>query len=124
FLGTPDYCPPEQIRGEPLDSRADVYSLGCVAFHCLAGQPPFPKDSDSAVMQAHVSDRIPALSTVRPGLPPALDGVIATAMAKYPDVRYASASGFAAALRAAARGAPPPPWTAAGPPAPPTIVDL
>jgi serine/threonine protein kinase len=103
FLGSVDYCPPEQIHGRPLDGRADVYALGAVAFHCLAGQPPFPKETDVAVIQAHLADPVPALSTVQPGLSRALDGVIATAMAKYPEVRYGSAGEFADALAAAAR---------------------
>jgi serine/threonine-protein kinase len=102
FLGSVDYCPPEQIHGRPLDGRADVYSLGAVAFHCLAGQPPFPRETDVAVIQAHLTEPVPALSTVRPGLPLALDGVIATAMAKYPEVRYSTAGELVTALRAAA----------------------
>jgi serine/threonine protein kinase len=101
FLGSVDYCPPEQIHGQPVDGRTDTYSLGCVAFHCLAGQPPFPKETDIAVIQAHLTEPVPALSTVRPGLPLALDGVLATAMAKYPQVRYASSGAFAAGFRAA-----------------------
>ena len=103
LIGSVDYCPPEQIHGQPLDGRADVYSLGCVAFHCLAGQPPFPKETDVAVIQAHLAEPVPALSTVRPGLPRALDGVLATAMAKHREVRYASAGQFAAAFKVAVR---------------------
>src|SRR5581483_2712627 len=76
FLGSVDYCAPEQIHGQPLDGRADIYSLGGVAFNCLAGQPPFPKETEIAVIQAHLTEPIPALSTVRPGLPPSLDGVL------------------------------------------------
>jgi serine/threonine protein kinase len=99
FRGTVHYCSPEQIHGQPLDGRADTYALGCVAFHCLAGQPPFPKDTEIAVAQAHLTEPVPALSTVRPELSPALDGPLATAMAKYPPVRYATSEQFAAALR-------------------------
>jgi non-specific serine/threonine protein kinase len=101
LIGSVDYCPPEQIRGRSLDGRADVYSLGCVAFHCLVGQPPFPKETEVGVIQAHLAEPVPALSTVRPGLPPALDGVLATAMAKQREVRYESAGALAAAFRVA-----------------------
>jgi serine/threonine-protein kinase len=114
FLGTVDYCAPEQIEGRDVDGRADLYSLGAVLFHCLSGQPPYPRKTDFAVLEAHLRDPLPALSTARPGLPPELDGVLATAMAKYPDVRHASgrelAAAFAQALaggdRAATRAAP------------------
>src|SRR2546430_1396444 len=54
FLGTVDYCAPEQIQGGPLDGRADVYSLGCVLFHCLAGQAPFLRETEFAVLNAHL----------------------------------------------------------------------
>jgi hypothetical protein len=104
FLGTVDYCAPEQIEGRPLDGRADVYSLGCVLFHCLAGQPPYRRETEFLVLNAHLHDPPPALSTVRPGLPRALDGVIVTAMAKYPDVRYATAGALADAFRNALAG--------------------
>ena len=90
LLGTIDYVAPEQIAGEEIDGRADVYSLGCVLFECLVGQPPFRRDSDLAVVFAHLEEESPALSTGRPELPPALDAVIARALAKEPEHRYAS----------------------------------
>ena len=101
FLGTVDYCAPEQISGKPIDARADVYSLGGVLYHCLAGQPPYIRETQAAVINAHVSDRPPALSSIRPDLPPTLDGVVATAMAKVKEVRYSSASELASAFRSA-----------------------
>jgi serine/threonine-protein kinase len=101
FLGTVDYCAPEQISGKPIDARADVYSLGGVLYHCLAGQPPYIRETQAAVINAHVSDRPPALSGIRPDLPPALDGVVATAMAKVKEVRYSSAGELASAFRSA-----------------------
>jgi serine/threonine-protein kinase len=64
FLGTVDYCSPEQIRGEPLDSRADVYSLGCVLYHCLSGEPPYARESEVAVLQAHLNDPPPSLGPI------------------------------------------------------------
>jgi hypothetical protein len=102
LIGSIDYCPPEQIQGLDVDGRADVYSLGAVAFHCLTGRPPFPKESDVAVIQAHLADPVPALSSVAPGLPAALDGVLAKAMAKDRDQRYDTAGAFAAAFAEAA----------------------
>jgi serine/threonine-protein kinase len=105
FLGTVDYCAPEQIQGGPLDGRADIYSLGCVLFHCLAGEPPYVRDSEFAVLQAHLADPPPALSSIQPDLPRALDSVLATAMAKDPDARYTTGEALAAAVRQALSGA-------------------
>jgi serine/threonine protein kinase len=99
FLGTVDYAAPEQIEGRPLDGRADVYSFGCVLFHCLAGQPPFVREGEFAVLDAHLRDPPPALSSVRGDLPSFLDGVLARAMAKRPDDRFATAGALAAAMR-------------------------
>ena len=90
LLGTVDYCAPEQIEGRPVDARTDVYALGCVLYQCLSGSTPFPKDTEIAVIQAHLQDPPPALSNVRPGLASGLDGVLVTAMAKFPEVRYRS----------------------------------
>jgi serine/threonine protein kinase len=99
FLGTVDYAAPEQIEGRPLDGRADVYSFGCVLFHSLAGRPPFLREGEFAVLDAHLRDPPPALSSVRPGLPSFLDGVLKRAMAKRPDDRFATAGALAAGLR-------------------------
>jgi serine/threonine-protein kinase len=99
FLGSVDYCAPEQIQGRSLDGRADVYSLGCVLFHCLTGQPPYVRETDFAVLDAHLQDPPPELTAVRPDLPRSLGGVIATAMAKDPDDRYATAGALAADAR-------------------------
>ena len=99
FLGTVDYASAEQIEGRPLDGRADVYSFGCVLFHCLAGRPPFVRDSEFAVLDAHLRDPPPDLSSVRSDLPPTLAVALAKAMAKRPEDRFASAGALAAALR-------------------------
>lgn len=101
FLGTVDYCAPEQIEGGAVDGRADIYSLGCVAFHCLAGQPPFQRETEVAVIKAHLQDPPPALSSVRAGLPLTVDGAIVTAMAKHREVRFQAAGELAAALEQA-----------------------
>jgi hypothetical protein len=106
FLGTVDYCAPEQIQSRPVDGRADIYALGCVLFHCLAGQPPYVRDSEVGVLQAHLTDPPPALSSVRTELPQSLDRVLARAMAKDPDARYATGDALATATRKALAGVP------------------
>jgi predicted Ser/Thr protein kinase len=100
FMGTIDYCSPEQIRGEQLDGRADVYSFGCVLYHCLSGEPPYARESEIAVLQAHLNDPPPSLE-------PDLDGVFARAMAKDRDERYPTAGALASDLRSAIAGAAP-----------------
>jgi serine/threonine-protein kinase len=101
FLGTVDYCAPEQIQGQPLDGRADIYSLGCLLFHCLAGQPPYIRETEIAVLNAHLHDPPATLSSVRSDLPRALDAVLVKAMAKDREARYATAGALAAAFRSA-----------------------
>src|SRR4051812_45886329 len=101
FVGTTDYVAPEQIEGKELDRRTDVYSLGCVFYECLAGTAPFRRDSDMAVMWAHMQEPPPRVTDRRPELPAGLDTVISTAMAKSKDDRYPSCSTFAAAARSA-----------------------
>ena len=101
FLGTLDYVAPEQIEGRPVDGRTDLYALACAAFEMLTGAPPFRRDEGLAVMYAQISAPPPPLTCLRPGLPPAVDEVLAKALAKAPDDRYDSCREFAAALRAA-----------------------
>ncbi|MEX2275082.1 MAG: protein kinase [Actinomycetota bacterium] len=90
LLGTIDYVAPEQIAGEEIDGRADVYSLGCVLYECLIGEPPFRRDSDVAVVFEHLEAEPPVPSAHRPDLPAALDAVIARSLAKTPEQRYTS----------------------------------
>jgi ABC-type transport system substrate-binding protein len=104
FVGTVDYIPPEQIEGGPIDGRADVYSLGCVLFECLAGERPFDRESELSVVFAHLNEPPPRLSDLRPELPEAFDGVFATALAKAPADRYSTCSELIDAGRAALRG--------------------
>jgi serine/threonine protein kinase len=104
FVGTIDYVPPEQIEGGQVDARADVYSLGCVLYECLAGVRPFDRDSELSVVFAHLNEPPPKLTDVQPELPAAFDDVFATALAKAPDERYSSCGELAAAARAALRG--------------------
>lgn len=98
-VGTAAYLAPEQIRGEPLDKRVDVYALGCVLFQCLTGQPPFQRDTDMLVMWAHVGAEPPSLSAERPDLPPRVDSVVAKALAKSRDDRYGTCGEMVRAFR-------------------------
>jgi serine/threonine protein kinase len=104
FVGTIDYVPPEQIEGGAVDARADVYSLGCVLYECLAGVRPYDRDSELSVVFAHLNEPPPKLTDVRPDLPAAFDDVFATALAKSPDDRYTACGELASAARAALRG--------------------
>src|SRR5919201_3289382 len=99
IMGTVDYVAPEQVEGKPVDFRTDVYSLGCVAYQCLTGRLPYPKDSDLAVLWAHVHEKPPKATEQRPELPAGIDSVLARAMAKEPRDRYESCGAFARALQ-------------------------
>ena len=89
-IGTPAYLAPEQIEAKPIDGRADAYALGCLLFECLTGEAPFVRGSRLAVAWAHMEEEPPRASEHRPGLPQAVDPVIAKAMAKEPQERYAT----------------------------------
>lgn len=104
FVGTIDYVCPEQIEGGPIDGRADVYSLACVLFECLAGARPYERESELSVVFAHLNEPPPPLSDFRPELSAAFDEVFATALAKSPDDRYATCGELVAAARRALRG--------------------
>jgi sugar lactone lactonase YvrE len=101
LLGTLAYVAPEQIRGDPVDARADVYSLGCLIFECLTGEVPFVRDSDVAVVFAHLEEPPPRPSDRVSELPPELDAVIARALAKEPDDRQASCGELVEDVRSA-----------------------
>jgi sugar lactone lactonase YvrE len=106
-MGTVDYVAPEQVEGKPIDFRTDVYSLGCVAYQCLTGRLPYPKESDLAVLWAHVHEKPPRATEHRTELPPGVDSVLARAMAKEPKDRYESCGDFALALEDRLGAAPP-----------------
>jgi serine/threonine-protein kinase len=101
ILGTTDYVAPEQIRGFDVDPATDIYSLGCVAFHMLTGAPPFTGDNQLAVLTAHGSAPRPRVSAAAPAIDPALDEVVAEAMAIDPAERPATATAFTRRLRSA-----------------------
>lgn len=101
WVGTLGYVAPEQIRGERIDARTDVYALGCVLVHALTGSAPYMRDTDEATLWAHLNAPPPS-----DDVPPEFEGVVARALAKDPSDRYPSAGDLGlAALRAAGRGA-------------------
>jgi YVTN family beta-propeller protein len=90
-VGTLEYVAPEQITGDDVEAAADLYSLGCVLYESLIGQPPFPRATDVALLWAHVHEQPRPASEVRPELPPQVDPVLARALDKDPARRYATA---------------------------------
>ena len=100
-LGTSAYMSPEQGAGErQVDGRSDVYSLGCVLYEMLAGQPPYTGATTQAIQARRMSDPVPSLRTVRAATPAHLETVIARALERVPADRYQTASQFAGALGA------------------------
>ena len=102
-VGTPYYMSPEQVRAEPLDARADVYSLGATLYRLVTGQPPFQAPSPIAVLSKHLTDEVVPPGTRAPELrlPPEVDRIVMRAMAKAPGDRYASAAEVQADLEMA-----------------------
>src|SRR5260221_959337 len=104
-IGTPAYMSPEQASGTGhVDRRSDIYSLACVLYETLAGQPPCTGPAAEAIMAGHSVDSVPRLRVVRETIPDALEAVINRALAKVPADRYSTAEQFAAALTAASTG--------------------
>ncbi|MEV4297496.1 serine/threonine-protein kinase [Microbispora rosea] len=104
FMGTPRYVAPEQIRGLPVDGRSDLYAFACVVYEALAGQPPFQRDTELALLYAHVSHDPPPLTPYRPDLPHAVNAVLTRALAKSPGERFETCQAFVSALRDAISG--------------------
>src|SRR5512146_1467443 len=98
--GTPPYMSPEPASGRDVDSRCDLYALGCVLYELLAGQPPFPGPTAQAVLARHLADPVPPLRTVRTTVPVGVERAVFKALAKVPADRFATAGEFAAALAA------------------------
>ncbi|MFD4441597.1 protein kinase [Nocardia sp. NPDC058519] len=108
FTATLAFASPEQLSGITLDGRADQYSLACTLFRLLTGTTPFDATNPVAVIQGHLQQPPPRASTLRSGITPALDAVIARGMAKRPEERFATCAEFAAAALRALTGHPVP----------------
>ena len=105
-LGTPQYMSPEQSAGErTLDARSDVYSLGCVLYELLAGEPPYTGATAQAVIAKRFTDPVPRVSRLRPTVSRAVEQALTTALARVPADRFASAGEFAEALIRPTEGA-------------------
>jgi serine/threonine protein kinase len=113
FVGTHRYASPEQIDAKAVDGRADQYALGCIAYECLTGSAPYERDSDSAVMMAHLLEAPPSARAALETLPAGMDAVVSKALAKSPDARYRTCSEMVDALeqqlRRGVEAAPAPP---------------
>ena len=90
-VGTPEYMSPEQIQGKRGDARSDIYALGVILYELVAGVPPFSGATWQETMSMHLTASPPALCTLRPDVPPALEGVIARALRRSPVDRYQNA---------------------------------
>jgi CheY-like chemotaxis protein len=100
MLGTPHYMAPEQAMGTVLDHRVDIYSIGIIAFEVLCGEVPFTGDNPVAVAYKHVTDRIPETLEYFPEMRPRLKAAVYKALAKNPEVRFATAAQFESELAA------------------------
>jgi len=98
-VGTSSYMSPEQITAvKDIDHRSDLYSLGCVLYECLAGQPPFVNRNEAVVLQRHLTESAPDVRTLRPDTPSYLASAISRALAKNPQDRWHSAIAMRDAL--------------------------
>lgn len=98
-VGTPAYMSPEQASGAAeLDARSDIYSLGCVVYEMLVGQPPFTGRTAQTIMARHAREPAPRVRVLRPELPPCVEAALLGALAKQPEERPASAGRFVAEL--------------------------
>ena len=107
-FGTPSFMSPEQLAGQPVTGRSDLYSLGVTLFQLLTGQLPLRAESLAALMYQIASEPAPDVRSLRPELPAELAAVLQQALAKQPQARFASGSAMAQALRAVASGVSPP----------------
>jgi serine/threonine-protein kinase len=95
IMGTPDYMSPEQAKGEAIDGRTDIYSLGVTTYHMLTSRVPFPKPTPHAILMAHIMEEPPAMSSPIGDIPPGVEAVVFKSMAKDPNDRYEWASDLA-----------------------------
>jgi eukaryotic-like serine/threonine-protein kinase len=105
MVGTLKYMAPEQVQGQKIDSRADLFSAGVVLYQLLTDKRPFDGDNDFSIIHQIIGHHPPSPSSINPKLPAALDAVVARALAKSRDERFATARDFAVALQAAIRRA-------------------
>ena len=105
LIGTPAYMAPEQVQGLLVGPSADIYSLGVVVFEMLSGRQPYTAETPMQVLVKHMAEPVPPLSAAVAGLPPALDAVLARALAKSVELRYPTAAAFAAEYEQVARQA-------------------
>jgi serine/threonine-protein kinase len=103
LIGTAAYMSPEQASEAPLDGRSDVYALGCVLYEMIAGRPPFTATSRIALLALRVSEPAPSLGSAGAVVPPAVERLVARALARRPDERFQSAADLAVALAEAER---------------------
>src|SRR3712207_2459371 len=100
-VGTPQYMSPEQGAGErEIDGRSDVYSLGCVLYEMLVGEPPFTGRTAQAVIAKRFAGVVPSIRVVRAGVPADVEAAVLRALAFAPEDRFQSGAQLAAALRA------------------------
>src|SRR5438105_12634919 len=104
IIGSPLYMAPEQGRAENVDHRSDIYSLGCTLYHLLTGRPPFTAPSPVAIITMHVTDRAKPVRDLAPGVPPAVEKLVAKMMAKDPAARGAGYDELIRELEAARPG--------------------
>ncbi len=95
MVGTPAFMSPEQVTGDPVDGRADIYALGVVLYRLLTGQLPFAADSTTALINSHVNRPIPDVRLIGQNIPAVWQEVVAKSMAKNPNDRYPTAGDFA-----------------------------
>jgi serine/threonine-protein kinase len=120
-VGTPAYMSPEQASGDKaLDARTDVYSLGCVLYEVLAGEPPYTGPSAQQIIVKRFTEPVPSVRKVRPSVPASVDQTVQRALAPLPADRFATAADFARALQVLPDTPTPPAGAAAVPSTPPT----
>ena len=99
LIGTPEYMSPEQIRGERGDGRSDIYAVGCLLYHMIAGRPPYTGDNPMTVMYQHLTSKPKPLTEIRPGLHPGVWACVCRAMRRRKEERYRTAREMAEDLR-------------------------